>query len=145
MLWEDSDADVPGQCTAGEGEEAGGLTTIVQSTPGIEPRLSDQVLTSTTYLGVLNFSLQLDGVFGWRMPTFAELQTILLPEPYPCSTSPCIDPIFGPTQSYYYWSSTTNANNPNNAWLVDFNYGYVISDNKSTDAEFYVRAVRGGL
>src|SRR5262245_36644002 len=34
-----------------------------------------------------------------------ELETILL-EPYGCGTSPCIDPIFGPTASNRYWSSS---------------------------------------
>jgi RNA-directed DNA polymerase len=41
-----------------------------------------------------------------------------------------------------YWSSTTNANNSNNAWCVNFNNGNVNNDNKSNDN--YVRAVRSG-
>ncbi len=42
-----------------------------------------------------------------------------------------------------YWSSTTNANNPNNAWIVNFNNGNVNNDNKSNNNN-YVRAVRSG-
>ena len=39
------------------------------------------------------------------------------------------------TASNNYWSSTTNANNPNNAWTVNWN---------NKDNNNYVRAVRGG-
>lgn len=41
-----------------------------------------------------------------------------------------------------YWSSTTNANNPDNAWNVNFNNGNVNNDNKNNDN--HVRGVRGG-
>ena len=39
-----------------------------------------------------------------------------------------------------YWSSTTNVNNTNNAWHVNFNNGNVNNNNKSNS--YYVRAVR---
>jgi hypothetical protein len=42
-----------------------------------------------------------------------------------------------------YWSSTTNANNPTNAWNVNFNNGNVNNNDKTNT--FAVRAVRGGL
>jgi len=41
-----------------------------------------------------------------------------------------------------YWSSTTNANNTNNAWHVNFNNGNINNNNKSNS--YYVRAVRAG-
>ena len=41
-----------------------------------------------------------------------------------------------------YWSSTTNANNPSNAWNVNFNNGNVNANDKSNT--LFVRAVRGG-
>ena len=41
-----------------------------------------------------------------------------------------------------YWSSTTNANNTNNAWNVNFNNGNDNWNNKNNS--YYVRAVRGG-
>ena len=71
-----------------------------------------------------------------------ELQTILL-EPYPCSTIPCIDPIFGPTAAYIYWSSTTVASYPSDAWYVAFGNCNVFIDFKGNS--YYVRAVRCGL
>jgi len=48
----------------------------------------------------------------------------------------------GKTAANNYWSATTNANNPNNAWNVNFNNGNVNNDNKNNDK--YVRAVRAG-
>jgi hypothetical protein len=41
-----------------------------------------------------------------------------------------------------YWSSTTNANNPNNAWNVNFNNGNVNNNNKTNNN--FVLPVRGG-
>ena len=41
-----------------------------------------------------------------------------------------------------YWSSTSIAPNPNNAWIVNSNNGNVNNDNKTNNN--YVRAVRGG-
>lgn len=84
-----------------------------------------------------NPSEQLGGHRDWRLPTSAELQTIL-----DCSFSPCTDPTFGPTAATNYWSSTSNASNPNNAWNANFNNGNVNNNNKSNDKR--VRAVRGG-
>ena len=52
----------------------------------------------------------------------------------------CIDPIFGPTAASIYWSSTTNANNTNNAWNVNFNNGNVNNNNKNNN--LFARAVR---
>jgi len=72
----------------------------------------------------------------------AELETILL-VPYPCGTSPCIDPIFGPTAANDYWSATTGAGNPALAWAVSFINGAVFSGYKYYAGD--VRAVRSGL
>ncbi|HEX7406971.1 MAG TPA: DUF1566 domain-containing protein [Candidatus Binatia bacterium] len=95
--------------------------------------------------GVLCSSETCTGLGGhtdWRLPTIAELKTILL-SPYPCSTSPCIDQtVFGPTQSYIYWSATTVAGTPDGAWGVFFHDGYVNYGGKPSG--YYVRAVRSG-
>ena len=82
----------------------------------------------------------------WRLPTIAELQTILDKSQGQCGggSGACIDPTFGPTavSSGRYWSSTTSASNPSNAWFVSFFGGFVSSDIKADN--FSVRAVRGG-
>jgi hypothetical protein len=105
----------------------------------------------TDFLAQLNNDASIDGTAitgcfaghcDWRLPTSAELQAILL-APFPCATSPCIDPAFGPMQSDLYWSATTFAGNASNAWCVNFHNGLVDFVSKSSDA--YARAVRGGL
>lgn len=81
------------------------------------------------------------GHTDWRIPTIFELQTILLALFPDCPMSPCIDPIFGPIAASGYWSSTTDAVGPSNAWFVRFSFGDVVLDGKSNT--FHVRAVRG--
>ena len=74
----------------------------------------------------------------WRLPTLAELQTIL-----DCSFgNPCISPIFGPTTGDDYWSSTSFAGAPTSAWVVEFDDGFVFGNSKGL--VHFVRAVRGG-
>jgi hypothetical protein len=97
----------------------------------------------TTFLSGLNTGAGFAGSKGWRLPTYVELLTILLPEEYPCSTQPCIDtPTFGPTQSDYYWSSTLNFTAAEIAWEVYFTDGIAYNADKILPS--YVRAVRGG-
>ena len=86
----------------------------------------------------------LAGYSYWRIPNIVELQTILL-EPDPCGTDPCIDPIFGPTASSYYGSSTSAADVPFRAWAVYFDDGSVPVPGNLKFIPVHVRAVRGGL
>jgi hypothetical protein len=102
----------------------------------------------TTFLATLNNCTSSDGVAfsggfaghcDWRLPTNAELQTILLA---PCGGYPCINQtIFGPTQPGLYWSSITYQVSLV-AWYVDFFDGSLAAASKGFDS--YVRAVRGG-
>ena len=94
----------------------------------------------TDFLVTLNGGGCFAGQCDWRLPTFYELQTILS-EAYPCTTSPCIDPVFGPTVPDFYWSGTTTE--PSKAWFVAFDHGGV--GTVFTPVSGAVRAVRGGL
>jgi hypothetical protein len=115
----------------------------------------------TRFLGTLNNGFSTDGrtttpITGcfashcdWRLPSIEELQNIVdLSAPGCGSGSPCIDRIFGPTQSLsarsttpgYYWSATACCGAGGSAWDVYFYNGLVYGDSKTH--YFYVRAVR---
>jgi hypothetical protein len=81
------------------------------------------------------------GYTDWRLPTLAELRTILA-APSPCSASPCINPVFGPTMLAGYWTASTFLGSPGAAWDVFFTNGFVNANSKTTP--MFVRAVRGG-
>jgi hypothetical protein len=83
-----------------------------------------------TFVASLNVVYVFAGHSDWRLPTIAELQTIM---------SPSIYPVVGGT----YWSATTYEGTPSYAWHVDYYQGEVGFAYKSNDG--YVRAVRGGL
>jgi hypothetical protein len=104
------------------------------------------------FLGTLNNGTSSDGTTisgcfaghcDWRLPTSAELQTIVDASAPGCgSGSACIDATFGPTVASNYWSSTTLAGTPFSAWLVGFYDGSASTYYKLY--YLYVRAVRGG-
>src|SRR5213080_658841 len=78
----------------------------------------------------------------WRLPTIAELATIIDTSASGCGTgSPCIDATFGPTAAAGYPSSTTNADNSGLVWGVNFGNGSVFSAGLKTGSP-HVRAVR---
>jgi hypothetical protein len=78
----------------------------------------------------------------WRIPTAAELRTILTAEYPNCLASPCIDPIFGPTQEGRYWTSTTAAGIGFSAWWVVFESGAVTANVDCLYCAAFARAVR---
>lgn len=126
-----------------------GNKTVTDKLTGLQWEQKTSVNVGDTFvwpanleIGELNNVLFLGGHSDWRLPTPAELLTIVS-EPYPCATSPCIDPIFGTTVAGNYWSSIQVATDPTLAWFVNFTAGGV--DNSGVDSFFAVRGVRGGL
>jgi len=97
----------------------------------------------TDFLAKLNTPPCLAGQCDWRLPNSLELRGLLL-EPYPPCTAawPCIAPELGPTLATDYWSSTTVAYSPGNAWAIGFDSGEAKPAGKLDDAHYRVRAVR---
>jgi len=91
--------------------------------------------------GVYCKNLTLGGYTDWYVPTVRELTSLVdssIPQP-----GPTINAAYFPnTVASGYWSSTTNASNTSDAWLVGFDFGVVRSHSKST--HYCVRAVRSG-
>lgn len=96
----------------------------------------------TDFLAKLNTAC-FAGHCDWRVPTLAELQTILNGPYLACASTPCIDPIFGPTKAADYWSDTTGFFYGGTPFTVSF-AGSFVSNVGSTGA-LSVRAVRGDL
>ena len=106
----------------------------------------------TDFLAKLNCAISaggtcpFDGKYrDWRIPTIAELQSIVDTSVATCAapfTGPCIDPIFGPTAAGFYWSASSLAGDSALAWFMRFDLASTERDGKT--APFYARAVRGG-
>ena len=123
----------PATCTNSSNPPDGGVFTDFLQ------RVNGQLCATSTCPGF-------GGHSDWRVPTLAELQTILdLTQPGCGVFSPtgtCIDPAFGPSRAST-WSASTNAANADNAFAINFDIGNTAMGVKTTS--IVVRAVRGGL
>ena len=79
------------------------------------------------------------GHADWRLPNRTELESLVKINAF----SPAIDGTYFPaTPNHSYWTSTSSAPNPADAWSVVFNNGYTYAHGK-TDT-LHVRLVRSG-
>ena len=82
------------------------------------------------------------GHCDWRLPTVAELQSILT-APSPCGINPCVDAIFGLARTdIFWWTSATVGSSATGGWHVDFANGNTSTSTKTNG--YFVRAVRSG-
>jgi len=106
----------------------------------------------TSFLQTLNTGAGFAGANDWRLPTRAEVQTILTDfeckgkggDPGCRCAWPCIayDPQY-PT--YAAWSSTTLLSDTEYAYVQDFTVGQWVVNLKTSSLNQHVIAVRGGL
>lgn len=84
------------------------------------------------------------GHCDWRLPTRAELMTILS-ESYPCTTSPCLAATFGLAQSSFHITASTVASDFTNTGLWAVNFADGGQTQLAKTGSLPARAVRGGL
>ena len=86
-------------------------------------------------------SLSLDGHRDWRLPTLAELESLLDRTKARSDGRPLVRKEVPFRDNLSYWSSTTFERDTKNAWIVMLDGAYVLSYYKSN--YYYVRCVRG--
>jgi hypothetical protein len=128
--------DFPGMCAVGDVHcvnDAYSITDFRQFPSRLNTRVTTGQPTPPTFAGRDD----------WRLPTLAELSTIL--DPTRCGTGvPCIDPIFGPTRAEDYWTSTISFNLNPLLVTIDFETTNVVQRSGPALA-FWVRAVRSAF
>ena len=87
-------------------------------------------------------SLALDGKTDWRLPTVAELETLLDRSVLYYELRPIVRMEVPFRDNLSYWSSTTFGPNKNNAWIVMFDGAYVLSYYKTNK---YLSSIQSAL
>lgn len=91
-------------------------------------------------MAVIANGVRYRGYADWRLPNKNELESLV---DIRAATAPTIDAmVFSNTPGAIYWSSTSYAPDPDDAWYVNFLYGNTYAESK--DNLNHVRLVRGG-
>ena len=103
------------------------------------PDANIRTWASATYYCV---NKNVGGTRGWRLPSVAELASVL--DGSPGAVAPFVPAsVFTGVQSYIYWSATKFGELPTVAWYVFFSNGVVNGVDKAST--FHAWCVRGGM
>ncbi|MCP4675168.1 MAG: DUF1566 domain-containing protein [Deltaproteobacteria bacterium] len=132
LMWQRCSAGLRGEtCSKGFGADAG-------VDAGADGGVAD-TYTWTDALAYCN-GLKWADHEDWYLPDEYELQSIVN---YGKEDSPAIDrDVFPKTPSSLFWTSSTFAGNPEHAWLVYFDFGYLYYGDSDKGGSGYVRCVR---
>jgi hypothetical protein len=85
------------------------------------------------------------GRSGWRLPSFLELMTLVVPSPHGRSTIPSLPAAhpFHDVQAVAYWTTSSDPSDPKKASAVDFLTGDVVFRQKNHTLLSW--CVRGGV
>ena len=119
------------------------IWTINGSTPTVGPCTSDGTWQAgLNYVVCLNTNNYL-GHNDWRLPNRIELSS-LTDFSQSAPSIPTGNPFIGVQPLGFYWSSTSYASNPSNAWAVYMANGYVSDASHKVSNNAYVWPIRGG-
>ena len=97
----------------------------------------------------LNRSVGDNGQKGWRLPSIAELASLVDKNSTSCNTGgPCVpdgSPFVDTVQADFYWSASTNESDTSFAWEVLFNSGFVERSTKIIADRARAWCVRGAM
>ncbi len=132
-----------GYYRAGKARSYGRSGNVVKdNATGLEWQDNESILKPWTETGgdtAANYCASLPPSGEWRLPAIQELQTLV---DYSQFKPAVTEGLFTHISSSYYWSSTTNADYTDSAWIGGFNYGH--SNYTSKTFNSYVRCVQGG-
>jgi hypothetical protein len=148
LVWEKKD-NLDGTANSSDPRDADNTYTWSTGSPYEEngTAFTSFLTDPTTGLNATGFA----GANGWRLPTLAELQSIVLDfkctgaggsSTCSCTSNPCIA-FSDANTSAYDWSASSYVPDPSAVWFVYFINGNVSIGGKTSG--LFVRAVRGGL